>query len=69
MGQNAKAAEIYTKAIESEEFVRGAALLKRAISNLDCKNYDKSMEDLKEVLETDPSNSEAYFFKGVLLIK
>lgn len=32
--------------MQTEDFVREAALLKRAISYIDCNNYDKALIDL-----------------------
>ncbi len=69
MGQYGEAAKIYTKAMECENFVQSAALLKRAISYIENKDLDEAMNDLNEVLEQDPINSEAFYFKGLLYYK
>lgn len=47
MGEYQESAIIYTKAIEAEEFVKPAALLKRAITYIDNKQNDEAMSDLQ----------------------
>ena len=37
---------MYTKAIETEQYLYSSALLKRAISYIDFKDYEKAMNDL-----------------------
>ena len=41
---------MYTKAMETEHYISSTALLKRAISYIDCLNNDKGLEDLENVL-------------------
>lgn len=36
---------------------------------MELKRYDSAFEDINEILSSDPENSEALYFKGLLLNK
>ena len=59
----------YTEAMSKEIGVLNVALLKRAIAFIELKSYDDALEDLQNLLDNDPTHSEAYYFKGFILEK
>ncbi|KAL4437922.1 hypothetical protein ABPG74_001093 [Tetrahymena malaccensis] len=69
MGEYDKAINLYTQALEKEEIIAKVAVLKRAITYLEAKQFDQAKEDLQKILNDDPQNSEAYYFKGMLHYK
>jgi tetratricopeptide (TPR) repeat protein len=78
VGNFKEAIKMYTKAIQSEQAVSNAAMLKKSIAYFESKQYDDGLKDLNKVqgifsnlklLEVDPSNSEAYYFKGLCKLK
>ncbi|EAS02746.2 tetratricopeptide repeat protein (macronuclear) [Tetrahymena thermophila SB210] len=69
MNRYQEAIDIYTMALQTESYIKSKALLKRAITYIDNKQLDLSLQDLNEVLEIEPENSEAYYFKGLVYYK
>ncbi|CAK58296.1 unnamed protein product (macronuclear) [Paramecium tetraurelia] len=67
--QYKEAIKCYQKAINCEQAVGNAALLKKAITLFESQEYDECAIDLSKLLETDPTNSEAYYFKGLCRLK
>ncbi|CAD8059821.1 unnamed protein product [Paramecium sonneborni] len=63
------AIQCYQKAINCEQAVGSAALLKKAITLYESQQYDECAKDINKLLETDPINSEAYYFKGLSRLK
>jgi Tfp pilus assembly protein PilF len=49
--------------------VSNAAMLKKSIAYFENKQYDEGLNDLNKLLDIDPSNSEAYYFKGLCKLK
>ncbi|CAD8142066.1 unnamed protein product [Paramecium pentaurelia] len=67
--QYKEAISYYQKAINCEQAVGNAALLKKAITLYESQQYDECAKDLSKLIETDPINSEAYYFKGLCRLK
>lgn len=44
-------------------------LLRRAICNMELKRYEAAMDDISKLLDSDPENSEAFYFKGLIFGK
>ncbi|EGR34644.1 hypothetical protein IMG5_005100 [Ichthyophthirius multifiliis] len=65
-GQFSSAINLYTQALEKEEIIGQVAILKRAITYIEAKQYDNAKQDLQIILNQDNKNSEAYYFKGLL---
>ena len=62
------AKNLYTKALQQRSH-NLSILLRRAICNVELKRYDAALEDINKLLEGDPNNSEALYFKGLILNK
>ena len=69
MGEFQKAIDLYTEAFQKEEIIAKVAVLKRAITYIEAKQYDQAQIDLAAILQDDPGNSEAFYFKGLLYYK
>ncbi|CAK74957.1 unnamed protein product (macronuclear) [Paramecium tetraurelia] len=67
--QYKEAIKYYQKAINCEQAVGNAAILKKAITLYESQQYEECAKDLSKLLETDPTNSEAYYFKGLSRLK
>ncbi|CAD8053664.1 unnamed protein product [Paramecium sonneborni] len=67
--QYKEAIKCYQKAINCEQAVGNAAMLKKAITLYESQQYDECSKELTSLLETDPTNSEAYYFKGLSKLK
>ena len=50
-------------------FMPRVALLKRAIAYIDLKHIEEALRDLENLIQNDPTNSEAHYFRGTLLEK
>lgn len=64
-----EAIRMYQKAIQCEVGVSQAACLKKAITLFEAKQYEESVQDFDKILLEEPSNSEAYYFKGLCRLK
>lgn len=63
-----EARSLYTKALQ-QKANNLSILLRRAICNVESKRYDVALDDINKLLEEDPNNSEALYFKGLILNK
>ncbi|EGR32790.1 hypothetical protein IMG5_070720, partial [Ichthyophthirius multifiliis] len=64
-----EAIEIYSFTIKLDQNICKIALQKRAVCYIEFKHFDQARNDLNSLLQSDPTNSEAFYFKGILLIK
>lgn len=63
-----EAKAFYSKALQQKSNTL-SILLRRAICNVETKKYDTALEDINNLLEGEPNNSEALYFKGLILNK
>lgn len=63
-----EAKSLYSKALQ-QKANNLSILLRRAICNVELKRYDIALEDINKLLEDETNNSEALYFKGLILNK
>jgi len=63
-----EAKSLYSKALQ-QKANNLSILLRRAICNVELKRYDTALEDINKLLEDETNNSEALYFKGLILNK
>ncbi|KRX11228.1 hypothetical protein PPERSA_07753 [Pseudocohnilembus persalinus] len=63
------AIEFYGIAMQIDQAVRKVALLKRGITYSENNNIEESLQDFQSILDDDPCNSEACYFKGLQYLK
>ena len=69
LGEYDEAITCYTEAMSKEIGVLNVALLKRAIAYIEQRHLDDALDDLETLITNDPANSEAFYFKGLVLEK
>jgi len=62
------AKHFYTVAYNSKKS-NISLLLRRAICNMEMKRFEAALDDINKLLESDPENSEAFYFKGLIFGK
>lgn len=54
----------YEEAMKKDPTTAKVVLIKKALTNIETKDYKAALNDLNRLIETDPQNSEAQFLKG-----
>jgi Tfp pilus assembly protein PilF len=49
--------------------IQKQSLLKRAITYIESQRWTQAFKDVEQIIEQDPINSEAYYFKGLIYYK
>ena len=64
-----EARRFYSEAYTHSGVGNASVLLRRAICSMEIRQYEAALEDIDRLLEADPENSEALYFKGLMLNK
>jgi tetratricopeptide (TPR) repeat protein len=67
LNQHPEAIKIYTEILEKGWDAE--VMLKRAIGHIECGTPDQALSDLNKLIHRNPTNSEAYLFKGLAYAK
>lgn len=66
LGKEEAAIECYSQAIQCNDTMKKAAIMKRSVLFIETGKYGNALSNINEMLKEDASNSEALYFKGFI---